>query len=169
MRTFSYLFIIALLTIAVSTMGFAQHHEEKHETKATALMFTLSGLSEISVGNIFGGIGVQHYFTNDISGRFSVGGTFADGVVADYSLSGTALYDFMRFGQGAFYAGVGVAYTHPSGVEDNYGITLPLGASFEIFDNVTLGAEYITTVELDPTVVTVGGTSGAKGLLAIWF
>jgi len=167
MRTFSYLFIIALLTIAVSTFTFAQ--EKVEVPKTTALMFTLSGLSEISVGNIFGGIGVQHYFTNDISGRFSVGGTFADGVVADYSLSGTALYDFMRFGQGAFYAGVGVAYSHPSGVEDNYGITLPLGASFEIFDNVTLGAEYITTVELDPTVVTVGGTSGAKGLLAIWF
>lgn len=159
----SLFILLSILLLTSFTMA------QSKEPLNTGLMMTVSGLSEISVDNVFGGIGVQHYFAPKISGRFTVGGTFAEGYAPGYIVSGTGLYDFLRLGQGAFYAGAGVIYSHPSSSEDNYGVYVPLGASFEIFDNVTLGAEYVTTVDFDPTVVTVGGTTGASALLIVWF
>jgi len=160
---FSYLFIIALLTLALSAFGVAQE-----TTNTTGLVGTVSGLSNISVGNLYGGIGVQQYITDNGSIRASFGGTFAKGS-SDYTVSGAFLYDLMTAGDGALYLGGGLVYSHPVEGSTSTDFIVPIGARFPIFKNVTLGFEYVTTVEFDPTVVNVGGTSGASGLLTVWF
>jgi len=165
---FSYLFVIALLTIALSSIGFAQTGGDTERT-TTGIVFTVQGLANISVGNLYGGIGLHHYFSETISGRFSVGGVVTE-EANSWNLSGTLMHDLMSVGdEGALYIGGGVVYSKPMEDESTYGILFPIGARINLLSGMTLGFEYVNTLALDPTVFTFGSTSGANGHLTLWF
>ena len=71
MKRLATLAAIALLACSVS---FAQGESTvRHSSGSTALLFTLNGLANLGGGDFMGGVGFNHFLSNDVALRAGVG------------------------------------------------------------------------------------------------
>lgn len=65
--------VVLALTVACGTALAADNVKPMQKAGATALMFDLGGLANLSAGNYQGGVGLKYYFSNGVAVRASVG------------------------------------------------------------------------------------------------
>ena len=139
-----------------------------------ALLFTLTGLSNLSASNFGSGLGYQYYFANHLAYRLSLGMNFDEETtekpqgaeedytksMTDFGLSQAIRYNFAGYsGNVLAYIGAELLLSLSKEVEEgvsfqpitsitrriNYGAGVIIGAEWFPWKNVSLSAEYHLT------------------------
>lgn len=163
MKRLATLAAIALLACSVS---FAQGESTvRHSSGSTALLFTLNGLANLGGGDFMGGVGFNHFLSNDVALRAGVG----FGMESQTSGTGTSeqkestttiniapgiRFNLVHNSNIAMYVGGQVMFgtsstTNTVGGTDagsssstNIGVGAFAGAEWFPWNNVSLGLEY---------------------------
>lgn len=111
------------------------------------LVFVFNGLSELGVSPFNGGIGAKYYLADKFALRGSVGGYYKkndETSTNQINLTGAALWEILKSKNTAGYFGGEIGYTNTKTEEtvNQFSIAGIVGAEFEVFNNVALGAEY---------------------------
>lgn len=159
------IFTVGMLLVAIALGARAQDESTvRYKQGASALLFTLSGLSDLQAGNYMGGVGAQTFMADNIAIRCGLG--FSSNTVAknntaeeettttSFSVAPGARYNLFNNTNVALFAGgqamVGIKRTqNTAGGADVGSITtttlgagLFAGAEWFAWRNVSLSVEY---------------------------
>jgi hypothetical protein len=132
-----FLTIAMLLALVFTTQ--AQHKEGD-----LGILFGFKGFSNLGVSDVNGGAGARYYITPSTSLRGTMGfQTFGNSESANIvSVSGAMLFDLTHKAKTSAYLAPQFTYNHIDGSDALYSFGLLLGAEYEAWDGITLGAEY---------------------------
>ena len=189
-RLFAFLII---LTLIFSLVGFAQMKCEKRDDAGkVGLVFGFQGLSNLATSPFNGGIGIKYYPINNLAARLSVGGFYQNPVPVN-NTDGTSgsemtsnkhkgavnislgiLVDlFKSCNTNGYIGGEGFWYhSSQDPVLNTYGVDGVIGGEFEVFKNVSLGAEYkiLLSKQNDPNTWSISLANNVTAfLLNIYF
>lgn len=159
---------IAALCVLACTVSFAQGESMVRRTAgSTAFLFTLNGLSNIGAGNFMGGVGLNHFLSDDLALRAGLGfgsssetqKTPTDGKESvtsstTFNISPGVRFNLARNNNIAMYLGGQVMFGMTSGSTKfdgtetgstsgtSIGVGAFAGAEWFPWNNVSVGLEY---------------------------